>query len=109
MGLLENKVAFITGAASGIGAGMAKRFAEEGANVAIVGGKKEEAERVRDEIEAKGRRALYVECDVSNPEAVQRAIDTTVKEFGKLDIVCANAGINGVWAPIEELEPDELD
>jgi NAD(P)-dependent dehydrogenase (short-subunit alcohol dehydrogenase family) len=50
-----------------------------------------------------------VECDVSNPESVQHAINTTVEHFGKLDIVFANAGINGVWTPIDELQPDEWD
>jgi len=109
MGLLDNKVAFITGAASGIGAGMARRFAEEGADVVIADVTPEDGEQVRGELEAKGVRALYVDCDVSDPGAVERAIATTVKELGKLDIVCANAGINGVWAPVEELKPEEWD
>src|SRR5436190_13612827 len=109
MGLLDKKVAFITGAASGIGAGMARRFAEEGANVVIADVRPEDGERVRGELETKGVRALYVDCDVRDPEGVERAIATTVKEFGKLDIVCANAGINGVWAPVEELKPEEWD
>jgi NAD(P)-dependent dehydrogenase (short-subunit alcohol dehydrogenase family) len=109
MGLLENRVAFITGAASGIGAGMVRRFAEEGADVVIADVANKEGERVRGELEAKGRRALYIECDVSDADSVEQAIKTTVKEFGKLDIVCANAGINGVWAPVEELKPEEWD
>src|SRR5690349_139461 len=109
MGLLKNKVAFVTGAASGIGAGIARRFAEQGASVMIADITPEDGEKVRKEIEKKGGRALFVECDVSNARDVQRAIDTTVKEFGKLDIVCANAGINGVWTPVEELKPEEWD
>lgn len=109
MGMLDNRVAFVTGAASGIGAATAKRFAKEGARVALADVMAEEAERVRSEIEAEGQQAIYVECDVSDPDAVKRAIDTTVEQFGKLDIVFANAGINGVWAPIEELQPDEWD
>lgn len=109
MGMLDNKVAFITGAASGIGEGAARRFAQEGAKVALADVMAEQGERVRGEIEAAGGQALYVECDVSKPDAVQRAIETTVKQFGKLDIVFANAGINGVWTPIEELQPDEWD
>jgi NAD(P)-dependent dehydrogenase (short-subunit alcohol dehydrogenase family) len=109
MGLLKDKVAFVTGAASGIGAGIARRFAEQGASVMIADITPEDGDKVRKEIEKKGGRALFVECDVSNARDVQRAIDTTVKELGKLDIVCANAGINGVWTPVEELKPEEWD
>jgi NAD(P)-dependent dehydrogenase (short-subunit alcohol dehydrogenase family) len=107
MGMLENKVAFITGGASGIGAGTAQRFAAAGAKVAIADVQAEEGERVREEIEHKGGQAVYVKCDVSDARSVESAITTTVEAFGKLDIVFANAGINGVWAPIEELQPDE--
>jgi NAD(P)-dependent dehydrogenase (short-subunit alcohol dehydrogenase family) len=109
MGMLDNKVAFITGAASGIGAGTARRFAEEGAHVALADVQAEAGERLRSELVALGHQALYVDCDVSNPEAMQQAIDTTVAQLGRLDIVFANAGINGVWAPIDELQPDEWD
>ena len=109
MGMLDTKVAFITGAASGIGAGTARRFAEEGALVALADVQAEAGERLRSELVALGHQALYVDCDVSNPEAVQQAIDTTVAQLGRLDIVFANAGINGVWAPIDELQPDEWD
>jgi NAD(P)-dependent dehydrogenase (short-subunit alcohol dehydrogenase family) len=107
MDMLENKVAFITGAASGIGAGTARRFAEAGAMVAIADVQAEEGERVREDIERAGGRAIYVQCDVSDANSVERAISTTIESFGKLDIVFANAGINGVWAPVEELQPDE--
>jgi NAD(P)-dependent dehydrogenase (short-subunit alcohol dehydrogenase family) len=109
MGLLDGRVAFITGAASGIGEGMARRFAGEGACVALADVQAERGERVRDEILAEGAQAVYLECDVSDPDSVQAAIDDAVERFGKLDIVCANAGINGVFAPIEELRPDEWD
>ncbi len=109
MGLLENRVAFITGGSSGIGEGTARRFAQEGAAVAIADVQAEQGERVQRDIEAEGGKALYVACDVSSPAAVQRAIDTTVERFGKLDIVFANAGINGVWTPVEELQPEEWD
>jgi len=109
MGLLENKVVFITGGASGIGAGIARRFAEEGASVAIADVTRERGEQLLGELQVAGRRTLYLECDVSKPDDVQRAITVTAKQFGKLDIVCANAGINGMWAPVEEIEPDEWD
>jgi len=109
MGMLDKKVAFITGGASGIGAGTAKRFAQEGACVAIADVQAEDGESLRDDIVAAGGQAIYVDCDVSDPEAVKHAIDTTVEQFGGLDIVFANAGINGVWSPIEELQPAEWD
>jgi NAD(P)-dependent dehydrogenase (short-subunit alcohol dehydrogenase family) len=105
MGMLDNKVAFITGAASGIGAGTARRFAEEGAHVALADVQAEAGERLRRELVALGHQAIYVECDVSDAAAVQHAIDTTVEQWGRLDIVFANAGINGVMTPIEELQP----
>ena len=109
MGMLDDKVAFITGGASGIGAGTARRFAREGARVALADVQAAEGERLRGALEAAGGQALYVDCDVSDPAAVERAITATVGRFGTLDIVFANAGINGVWTPIEELRPNEWD
>ncbi len=109
MSMLDGRVAFITGGASGIGEGTARRFAQEGARVALADMQPEEGERVRAQIEADGGQAMFVECDVSDPSAVQHAIDATVERFGKLDIVFANAGINGVWSPVEELTPEEWD
>lgn len=107
MGMLEQKVAFITGGASGIGAGTAQRFAEEGALVALADMQDDEGYKVRDAINDAGGTALYINCDVSDAASVEAAIGATVKQFGRLDIVFANAGINGVAAPIEELQPDE--
>jgi NAD(P)-dependent dehydrogenase (short-subunit alcohol dehydrogenase family) len=69
----------------------------------------EEGRKVGAEIERGGGRAVYIDCDVSNPEQVKRAIDRTAEAFGRIDVVFANAGINGVWAPIEELKPEEWD
>ena len=107
MGLLANRVAFVTGAASGIGAAVARRFAQEGARVAIADVQDDDGARQRDDILAAGGQAMYVRCDVTNPDGVKKAIDQTVARFGRLNIVVANAGINGVWAPIDELQPDE--
>lgn len=109
MGMLNGKVAFITGGASGIGAGTARRFSEEGARVVLADVQDEEGEKLRDELRGQGAQALYVNCDVSDPESVRSAIEATISEFGRLDIVFANAGINGVWAPIDELQPEEWD
>ncbi|HET8594258.1 MAG TPA: SDR family NAD(P)-dependent oxidoreductase [Intrasporangium sp.] len=107
MGMLDGKVAFITGGASGIGAGTARRFAQEGAAVVLADVQREDGERVRDAIRDEGGSADYVHCDVTDAESVRQAVDGAADRLGRLDIVCANAGINGVWAPIEELQPDE--
>ena len=102
---LEGKIAFITGGGSGIGAATAKLFAEEGARVAILGRSEEKLEEVVREIGED--RAMAVEGDVSSYADIELAIRATVDRYGRLDIVFANAGVNGVWAPIEELAPEE--
>ena len=104
MGLLDNKVAFITGGASGIGEGTARRFVEEGARVIIADVNAQRGQAICDEL---GPDAIYVNCDVSQAVSVKVALEQAINQFGRLDIVFANAGINGVWAPIDELEPDE--
>jgi NAD(P)-dependent dehydrogenase (short-subunit alcohol dehydrogenase family) len=109
MGMLDGKVAFITGGASGIGKGTAVRFAREGAAVALVDMQRDAGQAVAQEIASTGGQALFLMCDVSVPESVQASIAGAVERFGRLDIVFANAGINGVWAPLEELQPDEWD
>lgn len=109
MGMLDNRVAFITGAASGIGKGTALRFAQEGAKIGLADMDDEEGAKVVKAIEKAGGKAVFVHCDVADPEQVKLAIDTTVQELGGLNIVFANAGINGVWAPLEELRPTEWD
>lgn len=106
---LENKVALITGAGSGIGKAAALVFAREGARVAALGRTEEELKRTIEEIQADGGEALALVADISQPEEMRRATDRTIERFGRLDIVFANAGINGVWAPIEELSPEEWD
>ena len=109
MGLLDGKAAFITGAASGIGKAAAVRFAREGAKVAIADTDERDGEQVRGQIEKAGGQAVYVHCDVSDPKQVKQAVDRAVEKFGRLDVVFANAGINGVWAPLDELKPEEWD
>ncbi|PYE54115.1 SDR family oxidoreductase [Deinococcus yavapaiensis] len=107
MGMLEGKVAFITGAASGIGLGTAKRFATEGARIVLADLQDEDGEKAAREVEALGGEAFYVHCDVSSDESVRTAVERAVERFGRLDIVFANAGINGVWTPVDELTPEE--
>jgi NAD(P)-dependent dehydrogenase (short-subunit alcohol dehydrogenase family) len=104
-----NRVALVTGGSSGIGEATARAFAKEGAAVGVLGTNREAVERVKYDIESAGGSAVGIIADVSQPHDVQRAVQETVNAFGGLDIVFANAGINGVWAPVDELEPDEWD
>jgi NAD(P)-dependent dehydrogenase (short-subunit alcohol dehydrogenase family) len=104
---LEGKVAFVTGAGSGIGKASAVRFVEEGAQVGVLSDSESEIRVTAEEIEAAGRSALPLVADMRDLAAVRGAVEQVVERFGRLDIVFANAGINGVWAPIDELEPEE--
>jgi NAD(P)-dependent dehydrogenase (short-subunit alcohol dehydrogenase family) len=106
---LDGKVALITGAGSGIGKAAAVLLAREGAKVAALDLAEDDAQQTVDEIERAGGTARAVAADVSQPEQVERAVRETVDAWGRLDIVFANAGINGVWAPLEELTPEDWD
>lgn len=104
---LENRVAFVTGGSSGIGAASAVRLARAGAKVAILGRSEDELLQVVEKIEKIGGKAIAVLGDISDVQSIQDAYAQVLKEWGRLDIVFANAGINGVWAPIEELSPED--
>lgn len=104
---LTNKVALVTGAGSGIAKAAAKLFAKEGAKVAALGRTKEELEETVAQIKSDNGEAIPVIADISKPEEMQQAIQEIADKWGRLDIVFANAGINGVWASIEELTPEE--
>ncbi|MBD2434382.1 MULTISPECIES: SDR family oxidoreductase [Fischerella] len=105
--LLANKVALVTGAGSGIAKATAKLFAKEGAKVAALGHTKDELEETVTEINNNNGEAIPLVADISNPEQMQQATQAIIDQWGRLDIVFANAGINGVWAPIEELTPED--
>lgn len=104
---LQGKVALITGAGSGLGEATAKLLAAEGAKVAALGRTPDELNKVVQEIQKNGGQAISVLADISKPDQMQKAVKQTVQQWGRLDIVFANAGINGVWAPIEEISPEE--
>lgn len=106
---LTDKVALITGAGSGIGEAAAKLLAKSGAKVAALGRTKEEVEQVVAQIQGDGGEAMTVIADVSQPEQMQQATQQIGEKWGRINIVLANAGINGVWAPLEELAPEEWD
>ncbi len=106
---LQGKVALVTGAGSGIGKAAALRFAREGAMVGVLSHTDDEIREVAREIEQAGGKAIPLVADVADEGQMQKAVADLVQAYGRLDIVFANAGINGVWAPIDELQPAEWD
>ena len=106
---LKGRVALVTGAGSGIGKAAALMFAKEGATVGVLDLNEKDVDRIVKQIEKAEGKALPLVADVSDPEQMQKAIDALAAEYGRLDVVFANAGINGVWAPIEDLTPSEWD
>ena len=98
---LTNKVALVTGAASGIGEQCARKLASLGAAVVIADLNLENAQKVASSIVAQGGKALAVAMDVTNEEAVNSGIERAVKELGSIDVLVSNAGIQ-IVAPIEE-------
>jgi len=91
---LENKVAVITGSSLGIGSAIALALAKEGAAVAVnYRSHPDEAKEIVDQVEGSGGRAISVRADVSNPEDVKNLIQKAVEEFGRLDVMVNNAGI----------------
>ena len=89
---LKNKSIIVTGAGSGIGEGIAKRLAEEGAAIVVNDLVPTGGQRVCDEINAAGGRACFVKADVTRNEEMKRLVDTAVQQFGRLDVMVNNAG-----------------
>ncbi|NJN59192.1 MAG: SDR family oxidoreductase [Leptolyngbyaceae cyanobacterium SL_5_9] len=106
---LAGKVALVTGAGSGIAKATSSLFAAEGAKIAALGRSEDELKQTVEEIQAKGGESIPVIADISQPDQMQQAIQKIEQQWGRLDIVFANAGINGVWAPLEELTPEDWD
>jgi NAD(P)-dependent dehydrogenase (short-subunit alcohol dehydrogenase family) len=105
-GRLDGKVAVITGAASGIGAGTARRFVDEGASVVVADLQADAGGAVA---AALGDRARFAQADVTNEDDVAAAVDLAVSEFGRLDVMFNNAGIVGVVGSIAEMRADAWD
>ena len=105
---LDGKVAIITGATGGIGEATAKRFLDEGASVMLVGRSAEKLKATRERLAADSGLADFV-ADAADEEATAVAIEATVKAFGGVDILIANAGTEGNFAPIENLSMSEFE
>lgn len=106
---LRDKVALVTGAGSGIGKATALALGRAGATVVAMSRTAAEIEATAAQIEKAGGTALAVAVDTTDDAAMQALVAQALERFGRLDIVVANAGINGVWAPVEELAPAEWD
>jgi 3-oxoacyl-[acyl-carrier protein] reductase len=101
MGKLAGKVAIVTGASKGIGAGIAKQFAAEGATVVVnYASSKQGADSVVKEITSKGGKAVAIQGDIAKQADIERVFSETKKQFGKLDILVNNAGVYE-FSPIE--------
>jgi NAD(P)-dependent dehydrogenase (short-subunit alcohol dehydrogenase family) len=94
---VTDRVGFITGASRGVGAAVARAFQGDGMKVAL-------ASRSGDDLGL----GLGLECDVSSPDSVAAAVDATLAEFGRLDVVVANAGV-GAYGPFLEMDPDDVE
>ena len=108
---LQDQVALVTGAGSGIGKAAALLLAKEGAKVAVIGRAADQSQldETTAQIVQDGGSAFTIVADVAQPDQMQAAVKQTGDQWGRIDIVFANAGINGKWAPIEEITPEDWD
>ncbi|WP_101295783.1 SDR family oxidoreductase [Halegenticoccus soli] len=106
---LSGKSVIVTGAGSGMGCAVSRRFATRGAAVACVDVDADAAEATATEIEREGGVALAVEADVSRADEVEAMVDRTVEAFGGLDVLHNNAGVPQRATPVEEVAVDEWD
>lgn len=101
MGQLQDKIAIITGAASGLGKACAERFAAEGATVVVADMQVEAGQAVANELGGH-----FIEVDVTDPASVEAMVKETVDKYGRLDVLLNNAGIDGQQAPLAESSLD---
>ena len=104
---LYGQVALVTGAGRGFGKAIAERFAAEGAKVALVARSLGQLLEVADEIREKGGEALAVNCDLTDPAAVAKAVATVEDKLGPIDILVSNAGVPGPFGPLWLIDPEE--
>lgn len=103
------KVALITGAGSGIGRAAALHLAQNGARVALFGRTASELKDVAKEVGEAGGEALVLLGDISREQSVIKALKRIATKWKRLDVLVANAGVNGLWAPLEEITAKEWD
>lgn len=106
MGSLHGKSIMITGASSGIGAALAREVALQGGQVALCGRRLDRLRELKAELDSQGCRAIVLQCDVLKPEDLDRCISETVRTFGALDVLVANAGF-GVVGTFEKLNVED--
>lgn len=105
----ENKVALVTGAASGLGLATAKSFAESGASVALADWNEEAVRSAAKELSAQGHKALAIRCDVSDDADVEAMVEQTVAAFGHLDAAYNNAGVQNILAETADATREDFD
>jgi len=105
--MLAHKVILITGAASGIGRAMAELMAREGARLVLGDIQAQAGESLLQQLTAAGHEAVFQFCDVSQPEHAQALVDLAVRQYGRLDVACNNAGISGAHAALADLSVEQ--
>lgn len=108
MGELRGQVAIVTGGARGIGRGIVEQLAEAGVDLVVADVLADEAAMTATRVEAMGRRSMAVTCDVRDPASMAAVVERTMREMGRLDIVCANAGVLHMM-PLEDLPLAEFE
>jgi NAD(P)-dependent dehydrogenase (short-subunit alcohol dehydrogenase family) len=108
-GLLQDKVAFISGAGRGIGAAAARLFAREGASVLLAARTEDQLKAVTETVRAAGGAADYVVCDLADGDSVRAAVDRTVELYGRLDIAFNNGATIQHPGPMDELPEADFD
>ena len=108
-GVLEGKVAIVTGASRGIGAAAARAFADAGASVVLAARTAQSIADLAAEINAAGGRALAIPTDVIDPESVERLVEHTVASFGRLDVAFNNAGAGQMPKPLADISLEDFE
>ena len=105
-GLLEGRHALVTGAGRGIGAAIALKFAQAGADVALAARSASQLEEVKAQIEKLGRKALVIPTDMGNRRQVLSLVDSALAGFGGIDVVVSNAGMSGPFEPLRDVSAE---